>query len=357
VGKDVAPKGGEFPIAAVAGASAAALLLLILAILLCVFRKRVLRRWRRKAGTDGIKEGLEGLESAEPECPTTREKRRAQKRQLYDRLRAASRKKRQASFIMLHPSQLTPEIVTTHSGHIRDGTPEKVTEGVKVAEEAAEKEPQSRSGRASEGTTPRNPASGPVSAELVGAGTQSSSESGLGFFVAPPVAAAQDKAGIKESPLKEVKTEQSGKGGKAQDVEKSPPQLTPQQQMLMQSMGAGSSGMAGMMGGGVIGGGNSLLGGHSMLYSMMGGSMFGASLFPSMMSTMGADGSIIVPRPAKDKLSKALEAMATAYPPALFADKYVLSNDRIPGRQALIAFAADSTAFQYAIKCAPERLD
>jgi hypothetical protein len=353
-GSDVSVEGSKFPITAVAAAGAAALLLLLLSVLLCVFRKRIFPNRCGRKPDNGVQDGLEGLEAAELESPEKREKRRAQKRLLYDKMRAANREKRQAAFVKLHPSQLTPEIVTTVSGQSNGS--EKMTEvTVAGAQALAYEDSLAKSvPKAAESSkvSPPNLASTPASGELVGPATHSSSSSGMDFCLAPPIAVSRDRGGT--VPGEEEKDDQGAQDKSTPDGKKAlpAPQLTPQQQMqqqqmLMQSLGAGSSAMGGMMG---MMGGNSLMT-QSMLYGSM-GSMFSPSFFPSAMSTMGADGSIIVPRAAKDKLSKALEAMATAYPPVMFADRFVLSMERIRGWQALIAFAADTSGSQYAIKCA-----
>jgi hypothetical protein len=93
----------------------------------------------------------------------------------------------------------------------------------------------------------------------------------------------------------------------------------------------------------------------SMLYgSQMGGShMVASQLWQSQFSTMAGGLTVMVPKTAKDKLSRALDSMVTASPPAPFADGYQLLMDRVSGRQALINFAVatDGSCFQYAIKC------
>ena len=302
---------GSFPVAAVAGAGAAALALFLLAALLCVFRKRVFGACaRRGAPAGGAKEPYVTAEAVPaPESPGAREARRTQKRALYDKLHASAREKRQPSFVVMHPAALAPgaveSVATSNSQSGSGGDPDIRTLTVGTAT----------------GTSPRGSdsaarlARGDASGELATAPALAMQSP----FATPPPAPRGD-----QSVAQLLWAQQQA----AAAASCSPPLLAA----------------------------NSFLHGTpSMLHSGMGSAM-GASLFPSAMSNFhagGGGGTVMAPRGvAKDKLSRALEAMATAYPPVPFAGEYVLSTERITGRQAVIVFAADNTRTQYAIKCA-----
>lgn len=320
-----------FPIAAVAGGAAASLALLLLALLLCVFRKSVFGRCARRASADGggktVSDSSEA--AAAPESPATREARRTQKRALYDKLQAAAREKRQPSYVAVHPSALSAGAVdslggaATHSGLDQDI--KTLTVGTATGTSPPGSDSAARLARGEPS----------LSGELATAATLST-HSQFGYVAAPPV-------GVLATPGKTVDDAQAAQLLWAQQQQAAaaaaaagvPPHHLAANSFMHNSMLSPS-----MLS-------------PSMLHSGMGSAM-GASLFPSAMSSFHNGGAVMVPcRAAKDKLSKALEAMATAYPPVPFAGEYILSVERITGRQAMLVFAADQACAQYAVKCAP----